>query len=180
MAELAGLALATLPLIISCAENYSRVIEAFSRYQHYPQEVKELRSKLRIQRTRFKVQTKALLAPLFTPDELSEMLSNPQSPAWSDDKLCSSFESYLGDSRHAIIDCSNLISSKLRTIEAKCERFHTVLSSHSQVQFKASAGKYIATLLTANRTRRPNGESSLKTLWRRSSSLCLIPASQTS
>ncbi|KAI9652568.1 MAG: hypothetical protein M1831_006671 [Alyxoria varia] len=132
MAEAAGIVLASLSLVVSCAEHYRSLVGTFCRYRRYPQEVEDLRSKIGIQRTKFNIRARDLLANIVSLSEARDLLNDPSHPSWNDEALAKSFDSFLGDSRNAIYDCMRLVSSALKVLEEKSNGFHEVLLSHSK------------------------------------------------
>lgn len=70
MAEIAGVALAVLPLVASAAENFRKVHRFFTRFRHFGPEVKEFQSELMIQRTIFRNECRLLIARVATQEDV--------------------------------------------------------------------------------------------------------------
>lgn len=62
MAEVAGVALAVVPLVASAAMNFCKVYDIFVRFRNYGPEVKEFQTLLMLQRTIFRNECQLLIA----------------------------------------------------------------------------------------------------------------------
>ena len=112
MAEVAGLALAILPLLISTAEHYKTCLRPIERYIHFVSRVESFQSALSIQKTTFRNQCRILLGLAVEHDVAAGMLQNTQHPSWRDADIEFDIVKRLEDSKDACI----LVISKIQFI----------------------------------------------------------------
>lgn len=80
--ELAGLALAVLPLLVSAIEHYDDILKPLRAYRGFSSKLKRLNDDLTVQRTIFRTECLLLLAPVSTSTTAQAMLSDPRHEAW--------------------------------------------------------------------------------------------------
>ena len=73
--EVAGVALAVLPLFITATERFEKVHRHFVRFRKYGSEFKDFQSELKIQRTLFREQCRFLVAQIAGYDEVPHRAS---------------------------------------------------------------------------------------------------------
>ena len=118
--EIAGVALAVLPLLISAAENYQKICcQPFSRYRKFSKEVQRYLVRLGNQQTIFRVQCLHLLADVVESNAAESMLKDAEHPFWSSEQLEGQIAQLLGESRGACIETIRLISEILDDVEVE-------------------------------------------------------------
>ena len=81
--EVAGLALAILPLMVSAVDHYDRLLDSFRTYRCFSSKVKRLTDDLNIQRTIFRTECLLLLAPITTRASAQSMLDDLRNEKWN-------------------------------------------------------------------------------------------------
>jgi hypothetical protein len=128
------LALAILPVVISTAEHYHGVYEAYSRYKNFAPILNELQESLQIRRTISYNDSTILLALCVPKDQAKDMLDNPQHSSWADEALEQALASQLGSSASSCIMIMRSIEKKLQEIEGQEQKFGQVLSENPKVR----------------------------------------------
>jgi hypothetical protein len=85
--EIAGVILATLPLIISALEHYANGIRTAKRYCRYKTVFRDMISQVDTQYGIFLNTLELLLDGLVAFERMTELLSNPGGDGWRDVKL---------------------------------------------------------------------------------------------
>ncbi len=121
--EMAGLALAILPLLISTAEHYDDCFRPFLRYKRFSKEAKEFRQLLETQKTIFRGQCSFLLEHILEQrDVATGMLNASSHPLWSDPELEARIVQALGEQKNTCISLVELIKEQLQEIEAESQK----------------------------------------------------------
>ncbi|KAF2115033.1 hypothetical protein BDV96DRAFT_91523 [Lophiotrema nucula] len=99
--EVAGIALAVLPLFISALEDYEEGLDPIKSFMRWERELPKFIRKLRNQHVHFAQTMRLLLEPITTDVELDEMLDNPSGRMWKDADMSRRLEDRLQESYHA-------------------------------------------------------------------------------
>lgn len=139
--EVAGLALAILPLIFSAAKRYDSVLSPFLRYKRYAREVKIYSKELGIQRTIFRNECRNLLEEVIDHDSASRMLDLLAQDAWSDRDLDAQLVRQLGESLNAYVAIIELVEERLQDVEVENEEFGAIVHQEQQVESSYRPGR---------------------------------------
>lgn len=133
--EVAGVALATLPLVISAAEHYSSAARVVKQYRRFSSELEHLRRFLNIQRAIFHTHIRSLLIKCIDLDEAEELLRDPDDSRWQDKSLEESFSAQLKGTgtREAFLEVVDSINIELSEVEGRLNRFQEVSNLASKV-----------------------------------------------
>lgn len=131
--EVAGFALAVLPVLLSAAQQYNSCLGPFSRYKRFAKEARSYYKELEIQRTIFRIQCRNLLEEIVDHDAASSMLNSLTQKAWVDKKLDEQLVKQLGESLEACIDLIDLIEQRLRDISAESQEFKSIVEREKEV-----------------------------------------------
>lgn len=133
--EVAGLALAVLPILLSAARRYDSVLSPFLRFKRYAREAKIYSKELDIQRTKFRNECRNLLEEITGQDVASGMLDKlADSPAWVDQNLEASLAQRLGKSKQACASLIELIEARLEAVETENSAFNAVVDGERKVK----------------------------------------------
>lgn len=127
--EIAGVALAILPILISAAEHYTTITRPISRFSKFSPEVNRYRTQLNTHSTIFRAECQLLLGHVVRDGEATKMLKSSSHPLWQDPDVNGALEKLLGDSKEALINTVSMINSILRTIEQELQSLSTIASS---------------------------------------------------
>ena len=139
--EVAGLALAILPLIFSAAERYDTVLRPFLRYKRYAKEVKTYSKELGIQRTIFRNECRNLLEEVIDHDSASRMLDLLAREAWSDCHLDAQLVQQLGESFKACVAIIELVEERLQDVEVENQELGAIVQQEQQVECTYHPGR---------------------------------------
>ena len=139
--EVAGLALAILPLIFSAAKRYDSVLMPFLRYKRYAKEVKTYSKELGVQGTIFRNECRNLLEEVIDHDSASGMLVLLAQEAWSDCHLDAQLKQQLGESFEACVAIIELVEERLQDIEAENQEFGAIVHQAQQVECTYHPGR---------------------------------------
>lgn len=132
--EIAGVALAVLPLLVSAAKHYDSALSPFARYRGFAKEAKTYSKELGIQRAIFRNVSRHLLedTAVIDHDRVDAVLSSSSSDEWPIQELDDQLSTQLGESRQAIIDAVELIEERLNDVEAENLRFSAQVDEEEQ------------------------------------------------
>jgi hypothetical protein len=102
--ETAGLALASIPLIIALAEHFRAGIRPFKILRHFDREFQLFAVQIRSQNVIFKTCLEKLLKEIVPEAEAQRLIQNPGGGAWKDARLEEKFKERLGPADSVIID----------------------------------------------------------------------------
>ncbi|KAL8712535.1 MAG: hypothetical protein Q9225_006933 [Loekoesia sp. 1 TL-2023] len=139
--EVASLAVAFLPLVLSAAKSYDNVLGPFLRYRRFAVEARRYHKELDIQRTIFRNECRDLLEKVIEHDAASDMLEALNKEVWSNPQLESSLSQQLGKSKQACIMIIELIEERLQDVEGENIGFHAVLEHERLTTPKYSRSK---------------------------------------
>lgn len=125
-AEVVGLVLGVLPLIVSAVENYEAAFRPFLTFSRYCNELRDFRTDFATQRQLFQNHCLILLASQIDSDEAEEILRSGANPKWRVDKLGekelaleTKLKSYLGQNLETCVSLIIRIEETLMTIQEK-------------------------------------------------------------
>lgn len=125
--EVAGLALAVLPVLMSAAQQYNNCLDPFSRYKRFAKEARAYYKELDIQRVIFRNQCRNLLEEIVDHDAASSMLNSLTQKAWTNKNLDEKLAQQLGKSMDACIATIELIEQRLQEISGESEGFKSIV-----------------------------------------------------
>lgn len=122
-----SLTLAVIPLLISTAEHYKTLYDAFHRLRDASHEANNLRVDLIVQRALFDESCRNLLGKCSIDKAVvALMLKNPRHTAWSGQELKSKIRKVLGSFSEAFVGLLQRIEAELKVIE---DKVHSCLRS---------------------------------------------------
>ena len=131
--EVAGLALAVLPVLMAAAQQYNDSLGPLSRYKRFAREARSYSRELEVQRTIFRNECRNLLEEVVDHDTASGMLNALDQQAWEDKKLDKQLAQLLGDSLEACITIIRLIEERLLDISGETEGFKSIVEHEKKV-----------------------------------------------
>lgn len=96
MAEIAGLVLGTIPLVIAALEYYETATDKLERFYHWRGQQSMIIRRLGLVSTAYDQNVHLMLMGTGSNDDLSEMIRNAQSHLWRADTLAEDLQSKLG------------------------------------------------------------------------------------
>ncbi|KAF2738523.1 hypothetical protein EJ04DRAFT_585903 [Polyplosphaeria fusca] len=119
--EIAGIALAVLPLIINALEDYEEGLDPIKSFMRWEKELPKCIRKLRNQHVHFEQNMRLLLEPITTDYELAEMLSDPNGQYWKDGEMSEKLRERLQESYHAYQGTIGDIERIMKKIASKLD-----------------------------------------------------------
>lgn len=126
--EIAGVALAVIPILISATEHYDDVHRPLVRLFKFSKEVKRYRTQFKTHSTIFREECRILLGHVVRDDEAVQMLNLPSHPLWRDADIDSGLVNLLSTSREACISTIVTIRTVLEEIEGEVNELCAVAS----------------------------------------------------
>ncbi|EXF84066.1 hypothetical protein CFIO01_11620 [Colletotrichum fioriniae PJ7] len=118
MAEIAGLVLGAVPLVISALEHYEDIIEPAKAFFHWKGQLSQMVRKLYMEHTLFEMNLELLLRRTVTNDDLLEMVANPQHELWKSKELVADLKRDLGKAYNPSMDTVTEMASIMIAIAA--------------------------------------------------------------
>jgi len=128
--EIAGIALAILPLLISAANHFEDVARPFKRYRHYGEELKTFQLSLGTERTIFKRQVLLLLIEAGHP--VDEDVFDPNHQTWTSQEVEEKLLSYLGKAKDVCTSILLELDAQLTEIGGKEASFAAAIEQDPQ------------------------------------------------
>ncbi|ORY09924.1 hypothetical protein BCR34DRAFT_486580 [Clohesyomyces aquaticus] len=119
--EIAGIALAVLPLIINAIEDYNEGLDPVKAFLRWERELPQFIRKLRNQHVHFSQTMRLLLEPITTEFELAEMLSDPSGQMWKDKEMSIKLKNKLQESYQAYQSTISDIERIMKKIAGKLD-----------------------------------------------------------
>jgi hypothetical protein len=119
--EIAGLVLASIPLVVSALEHYSDGMSTFERWWRYKREVNRVVRLLVAEQALFQGTCEKLLNAVVTPTELERLIELPGGAQWKDSTLDESLRRHLGRSYDSYMSCVEDMNAVLKDLEARLE-----------------------------------------------------------
>lgn len=124
--EIFGLVLGGLPLLVTAAEGWDKVLGLLNRWRKYAPAVEEFQQKLTMEKTIFRTECLLILTVLAGRGTARIMLSNLRHSHWADQELDQMFANQLGDHGKACDYVVKSINLRLDVLERKLKSFVTV------------------------------------------------------
>ncbi|KAF4827165.1 hypothetical protein CGCTS75_v008447 [Colletotrichum tropicale] len=118
MAEIAGLVLGAVPLLISALEHYRDIIDPVVRFKNWRGDLKNNVRRLAVERATYHDNLRVFLSKAVRSNDTEEMISDPQSELWTDDDLTGDLKDEWGSSYVPCIGLVRDIAASLETIAA--------------------------------------------------------------
>lgn len=131
--EVAGIALAILPLLISTAKRYNDCFLPLTRYRKFAPEVSRFQQQLKIQKTIFRNQCRILLEFVINRDDAERTLSASRHPSTSNSDVETRLAVQLGESKEACRTIVSLIDERLRDIEKESQDLKAAVNQDQTV-----------------------------------------------
>ncbi|KAF2262113.1 hypothetical protein CC78DRAFT_546154 [Lojkania enalia] len=119
--EVAGIALAVLPLFVSALEDYERGLDPIKSFMRWERELPKYIRKLRNQHVHYEQTLRCLLEPITTEFELAEMLSEPNGQLWRNSGVSDRLEDRLQEAYKAYQNTIVDIDRIMKKIAAKLD-----------------------------------------------------------
>lgn len=137
-AEVAGLLLGAIPLVIEGYDRSEKAFAAFDTYRHYPKELTKLQAKLGAQKTVFRNNCINLLSTISNDrKKVYAMLSEPSHIGWQDDDMHLTLASRIEALDESFTSCQRTmeqIYEALQNISREVEAFQSILNSNNDVR----------------------------------------------
>ncbi|KAL8723600.1 MAG: hypothetical protein Q9225_000142 [Loekoesia sp. 1 TL-2023] len=161
-AEVAGIAIALLPILISAAEHYNDCIKPILRYRKVAKDVQLFQRSLEVHKTIFRNQCRILLEGVVDHDDTLRMLEvGSLDPSWRNTGLEARLAKQFGSSKEACVTSIELINEKLQSIAEESRRLQDIVDTEKEVKHrlvkkilfclsKSPLEKYISSLRDLN------------------------------
>lgn len=118
MAEIAGLVLGAVPLVISALEHYEHITEPAKAFFQWKGQLSQMIRKLYMEHTLFEMNLELLLRRTVTNDDLLEMVADPQNELWKSKELVADLKRDLGKAYNPSMDTVTEMASIMIAIAA--------------------------------------------------------------
>ena len=126
--EVAGLALAVLPLLVSAAEHYDDCIRPILRYRKIVKDIQLFQRRLEVQQALFKNQCRIVLEGIVDHDAAVRMLAvGHDDPLWRDADLERQLNESFGECLRSWVTSIDLTSEKLQEIEKESRKLQAMI-----------------------------------------------------
>jgi len=119
MAEIAGLVLAVVPLLISALEHYEDAVDPYVAFRRWRQQLPKVIRDLYMGHTSYEQNIRLLLDQSTSNEQLSEMVSDPSCAHWKSEDLVDALQDRLGTAYEPCMSTINEIAGIMAEI-AKC------------------------------------------------------------
>lgn len=117
MADIAGVALAVIPICVTVVEKYHKVAKLVKRFRKYDEQVGYISQAINIHKSIYKNALQILLESILSEDEVHHLLTTPEQRLCSDPQLELELNDRLGDSKDSFVDAISAIKDKLSILE---------------------------------------------------------------
>ena len=131
--EIAGLALAVLPILMTAVQQYNSCLTPIKRFRRFSTEAQDHYEELMIQRTIFRNHCRNLLEEVVDHDAASAMLNSLTQKSWSDQSIDEQLASKLGESLEACIAVVRLIGQRLQVTIEESRGFKSIVDQEKKV-----------------------------------------------
>ena len=131
--EIAGLTLASLPLVVSTFQHYEDCFRPFFRYKNFAEEADVFRKLFSVQKAIFRIQCGILLQGLVEHDAALALLNGARPFSKVDDDLERQLNELLGESKEPCVAIMNMINDKLSDMETESQQLETTIEQERQV-----------------------------------------------
>ena len=132
--EVAGLALAILPLLALALQHYDDCLSPFSRYRRFVKEAEAYCREIDVQRTIFRNECRNLLGGSTDHDTAISMLKSASRREWNDDELEERIVQRLDESFEACTTIIGMVVERLGNVHAESSAFRSVVEDEIKVQ----------------------------------------------
>lgn len=141
--EVAGVALAVLPVLMSAAQHYNSCLDPLRRYRRFAKEAQAYCKEIDIQRAIFRNECRNLLEEVVDHVTASGMLDTitPENTAWVDKNLDDQLVQRLGESVTACLDVVGLLEEHLQSVVADSETFRSIVEQEKRLTPKTIRDK---------------------------------------
>lgn len=122
MAEIAGLALSAIPILMSALQQYRTLYKLCKRFRKCKSGTEELINCLHMQQVIFKNETWFLLTAVVGVGQATTMLEDLRSASWSDPAVASRLDTILGDSKQAMVVAAQTAHDKMKEFEEDIQK----------------------------------------------------------
>lgn len=136
--EVAGLALAILPIFMSAVQSYNDCSSPFIRYKKFATIAQDYYKGIEVQKIIFRNECRYLLEKFIDHNEASKMLDLPTTDAWENKQLDEQLVQQLGESLEACVTVVESIDRRIREINEDRQRFITIVEREKRVIFLLS------------------------------------------
>lgn len=133
--EVAGIAVAILPLLISTAERYDDCFHPLTRYRKFATEVRRFQQQLKNQKIIFRSQCRILLTFVIDRDDVARTLSAPRHSSPSNSNVETRLAEQFGESKEACGIIVSLIDERLRDIEKESRDLEAAVNQDQTTEF---------------------------------------------
>ena len=127
MAEVVGIVLGVLPLLISAVEHYEDCWRLFVRYRKFDSKLDAFQQKLKTQKVVFHNELRILLETIFERDIANRMLEDSLHVNWSRVDIEEQLSLQLDSSRDACISIVTQIGEQLKIVEDDSKGFEFII-----------------------------------------------------
>ncbi len=131
--EVAGVALAIVPILLSAAEHYDDVHRPLARLFKFSREVNRYCKRLKTHSTIFREECRLLLGHVVRDEEVIQMLKASSHPLWKDEDVERGLVELLSTSREACINTIDVVKNVLEEIEHEVGELCEVASKNGTV-----------------------------------------------
>ena len=174
--EVAGLALAILPVLASCIEQYNTCLGPFSRYRRFAKEARDYCREIEVQRTIFSNACRNLLEEVVDHDAASGMLNALDQQAWANGQLDERLAQLLGESLKACVTTISLIEERLQEISGESERLKCIVENEKKVLYPSVLLHHLLTMPSRQDNPQNDQRQSMETQCRRKAPSQLLEA----
>ncbi|CAI7647767.1 unnamed protein product, partial [Penicillium manginii] len=126
MAEVVGLVLGVVPLIVSAAEHYDDILGPIQRYRKFSSKVKRLSAEIEVERAIFLTECQILLGTVADRSLVAKMLNQHEHSFWNDKGLQANLNQKLGSLAPACEFLMSSIRQKLGKLQEICKKLDIV------------------------------------------------------
>lgn len=116
MAEIAGLVLGAIPLLISALEHYEDVVEPAVAFWQWKGQLSNITRHLYMGHTAYEQNVRILLSQTVDDEDLNTMINDPGSDLWKTNELTNGLQSRLGSAYRPSLDTVKEIASIMADI----------------------------------------------------------------
>lgn len=124
--EIAGLVLATIPLLVASLEHYQRVAGPLKIFYQFRNELSSAIRQLESEHVLFEQAIHLLLRPITMEEELKEMMADTNSTLWQDSDICEDMQRSLGRAYPSYMRTVSDIQRIMVEIATRLEDVHGV------------------------------------------------------
>ncbi len=131
--EVAGVALAVVPILLSAAEHYDDVQRPLARLFKFSREVSRYCKRLKTHSTIFREECRLLLGHVVRDEEVIQMLKASSHPLWKDGVVERGLVELLSTSREACMNTIGMVKKVLEEIEHEVGELCEIASKNREV-----------------------------------------------